>query len=109
MKEVGDVEPQSFARTILYNSSSSAAKASQRWLVVGKNMITTQTSASLAQLSSSTGAVPADRATAKEPPTARTNLSLERIDCGLDLETKNLPDLRSRENFFLDIAFYRTY
>jgi hypothetical protein len=64
---------------------------------------------SLAQLSNSTGVVAAGRANPKEPPTTRTNLSLERIDCGLDLETKTLPDLRSRENFFLDIPFYRTH
>ncbi len=66
-------------------------------------MITTQTSASLAQLSNSTGVVVAGRGNPKEPPTTRTNLSRERTDSGLDLETKNPLDLRSRENFFLDI------
>jgi hypothetical protein len=72
-------------------------------------MITTQISASLAQLSNSTGVVAAGRANPQEPPTTRTNLSIERIDSGLDLETKNPLDLRSRENFFLDIPFYRTH
>jgi hypothetical protein len=72
-------------------------------------MITTPTSASLAQFSNSTGVVAAGRANPQEPPTTRTNLSRERIDSGLDLETKNLLDLRSRKNFFLDIPFYRTH
>jgi len=56
----------------------------------------------------STGVVVAGRGNPKEPPTTRTNLSRERTDSGLDLETKNPLDLRSRENFFLDIPFYRT-
>ena len=73
-----------------------------------RTMITTQTSASLAQLSNSTGVVVAGRGNPKEPPTTRTNLSRERTDSGLDLDTKNPLDLRSRENSFLDIPFYRT-
>ena len=73
-----------------------------------RTMITTQTSASLAHPFKLDWRSRRRQRKPTGPPTTRTNLSIERIDSGLDLETKVLLDLRSRKNFFLDIPFYRT-